>query len=98
MCIEITTGGAFNGIGRTYPPSIVSITLTAARIPLALFLSQPSMLGMSGVWWSISISSVLKGIVLFSWFYFLIRHHPEKNFIQLTKSKQILPLPIILQK
>ena len=81
MCIEITTGGAFNGIGRTYPPSIVGITLTAARIPLALFLSQPSMLGMAGVWWSISISSVLKGIVLFSWFHFLIRHHPEKKLI-----------------
>jgi putative MATE family efflux protein len=80
MCIEISTGGAFNGIGRTYPPSIVGISLTAARIPLALFLSQPSMLGMAGVWWSISITSVLKGIVLFSWFNFLIRRHPKKKF------------------
>ena len=81
MCIEIATGGAFNGIGRTYPPSIVGISLTAARIPLALFLSRPSMLGMSGVWWSMTITSVLKGIVLFSWFNYLIRHHTGKKII-----------------
>jgi len=87
MCVEIATGGAFNGIGRTYPPSIVGITLTAARIPLALFLSQPSMLGMSGVWWSISITSVLKGMVLFSWFNFLIRHHPEEKLNPISQSE-----------
>jgi len=97
MCIEITTGGAFNGIGRTYPPSIVGISLTAARIPLALFLSQPFLLGMSGVWWSISITSVLKGIVLFSWFLFLIRRHPGKKSTTLSQSIILTPLPIIVQ-
>ncbi|HEY3389089.1 MAG TPA: MATE family efflux transporter [Prolixibacteraceae bacterium] len=96
MCLEIPTGGAFNGIGRTYPPSIVGISLTAARIPLALFLSQESMLGMSGVWWSISISSILKGIVLFSWFNFLIRRHPEKKLAPLKQINLITPLPIII--
>ena len=98
MCIEITTGGAFNGIGRTYPPSIVGISLTAARIPLALFLSQPFLLGMSGVWWSISITSVLKGIVLFSWFIFLIRRHPKKLSTPLSQGILLSPLPIIVQK
>jgi len=91
MCIEIATGGAFNGIGRTYPPSIVGITLTAARIPLALFLSQPYLLGMPGVWWSISITSILKGIVLFSWFHFLIRHHPGKKNSTLSQNELLPP-------
>ncbi|GFZ31922.1 MATE family efflux transporter [Clostridium zeae] len=64
MCIEITTSGAFNGLGRTIYPSITSIVLTGARIPLAIILSAPNMLGLDGVWWSISISSILKGIIL----------------------------------
>ncbi|GFP74879.1 MATE family efflux transporter [Clostridium fungisolvens] len=64
MCIEITTSGAFNGLGRTIYPSITSIVLTGARIPLAIILSSPDMLGLNGVWWSISISSILKGIIL----------------------------------
>ena len=39
MCIEITTAGAFNGLGKTIPPSIVGIVLNAMRIPGALLLS-----------------------------------------------------------
>jgi putative MATE family efflux protein len=66
MVIEMTTVGGFQGIGKTLPPSIVSITLTGARIPMALFLTSTS-LGLNGVWWSITISSILKGIVLPAW-------------------------------
>jgi putative MATE family efflux protein len=68
MCIEIATEGAFNGMGNTMPPSVVSTVLTGLRIPLALVLSSPNLLGLNGVWWSISITSILKGIVLFIWF------------------------------
>lgn len=67
MCLEITTAGAFSGLGRTLPPSISSIFLTAARIPLAIFLTGTA-LGLNGIWWSITISSIFKGIVLFVWF------------------------------
>ena len=66
MCIEIATQGAFNGLGKTLPPSIVSIIFTSARIPMAVILSQ--FLGVNGVWWAISISSIIKGIVLVTWF------------------------------
>lgn len=71
MCIEITTTGAFNGLGRTYIPSIISIALTAARLPLAYILSKPEWLGINGVWWSISISSILKGVVLVTIYLYL---------------------------
>lgn len=67
MCIEITASGAFSGIGRTLPPSVEGIILTAARIPLALVLTKTP-LGLSGVFWSITISSILKGIILSGWF------------------------------
>ncbi len=66
MCMEITTAGAFSGLGKTLPPSIVSITLTGARIPMAILLGR--WLGLNGVWWAITISSIGKGIVLLGWF------------------------------
>ena len=65
MCMEITTAGAFSGLGKTLPPSIVSITLTGARIPMAILLGR--WLGLNGVWWAITISSIGKGIVLLGW-------------------------------
>jgi Na+-driven multidrug efflux pump len=86
MCIEIATAGAFNGLGKTIPPSIVGIVLNAMRIPGALLLSIS--LGLTGVWWSISLSSVLKGLILTSWFILFLSRHPEikgKKFINFGK-------------
>lgn len=70
MCIELLTVGAFNGLGQTYIPPLTSIVLTLLRIPMALYLS--SKIGISGIWWSISISSILKGIILYIWFKYRI--------------------------
>lgn len=75
MCMEIATSGAFNGLGKTVPPSIVGIIMNALRIPGALLLSIP--LGLNGVWWSISITSILKGIILTTWFIIFLSRHPE---------------------
>ncbi|WP_411553725.1 MATE family efflux transporter [Paenibacillus lautus] len=66
MCMELMTVGAFNGIGKTHIPPIFSILFTALRIPLALLLSEP--FGLNGVWMSIALSSVFKGIILVIWF------------------------------
>lgn len=66
MCLELMTVGAFNGIGKTYIPPIFSIIFTALRIPMAIVLSGP--FGLNGVWLSIALSSVLKGIILVFWF------------------------------
>ena len=65
VMIELTTQGMFNGMGRTTPPAIVSIVFNLARIPLAFLLA--SMMGITGVWWAIAISSIIKGIVLPVW-------------------------------
>lgn len=77
MCIEITTSGAFNGIGKTVPPSIVGIIFNALRIPGAIMLSSTS-LGLNGVWWAISISSICKGIVLGTWYMILLKKNSGK--------------------
>ena len=67
MMLEITTQGMFYGTGRTVPPAVISITCNILRIPLAIFLAA-SGLGVLGVWWAISLSSILKGITAFIWF------------------------------
>ena len=64
MCLEITTSGAFYGVGRTVIPSIIGIIFTGLRVPLAIILFRPEILGINGVWWSISGTSIVKGIVL----------------------------------
>ncbi|GKU25735.1 MATE family efflux transporter [Clostridium folliculivorans] len=87
MCIEITTSGAFNGLGKTIYPSITGIVLTGARIPLAIILSAPNMLGLNGVWWSISISSILKGIILTGIFTAVVLVPKRKELRVLEKLK-----------
>lgn len=66
MCLEICISGIFKGLGRTYIPSIIIILLTGLRIPLALILCKSNILGLNGVWWSITISSIFKGTILLS--------------------------------
>jgi putative MATE family efflux protein len=93
MCAEITTGGVFNGLGKTIPPSLVGIVLTGLRIPLALYLTQPAIFGITGVWWSITLTSVLKGVVLFGWFYFWMKKHPSYTISNSRKIDFIRLLP-----
>ncbi|MFA8433617.1 MAG: MATE family efflux transporter [Marinifilaceae bacterium] len=69
MCIEMITAGAYNGLGKTKVPAAVSVILTSLRIPLAYVLGMYTFLGLNGVWLSISVSSILKGLVLFYLFY-----------------------------
>ncbi len=92
MCLEITTTGAFNGVGKTIPPAITGILGNALRIPFA-FLFSYSLIGwfpdfhnyisadtvaVTGVWWGISFSSVLKGTSLFFWFLIILNRIPER--------------------
>ncbi|MGL5175340.1 MAG: MATE family efflux transporter [Cetobacterium sp.] len=63
MCYEIVTNGAFSGIGKPKLPSIISVIFTSLRIPLAFFLSREEYLGLNGVWISIALSSIVKGVV-----------------------------------
>ena len=71
MCFEMLSVGAFNGLGKTYAPPIVSIVFSSLRIPLAMLLTP--YLGLSGIWWSISITSVFKGVIMVVWYKIVIR-------------------------
>ena len=67
MMLEITMQGMFYGIGNTVPPAIISIVFNYMRIPLALLLISLGM-GISGLWWAVCITTILKGIVALIWF------------------------------
>lgn len=71
MCIEITTQGAFGGFGKTVPPFLVGAVFTFLRIPVAKVLSR-TVLGLNGIWWALTVSSIFKGVVLVSWFVWFI--------------------------
>ena len=56
--IEMVTNGLFMGIGLPRISANVSIFYTILRIPMAIILIP--YLGVNGIWWSISVSSILK--------------------------------------
>ena len=82
MCVDIVTGGAFAGFGKTTLPSIVNVVFTILRIPIALFLVK--VIGLNGVWWALSITSIIRGILIPSMFMILQRKMKkqiiEKNY------------------
>lgn len=72
MIVELGAAGVFNGLGKTVYPSVVGITGNALRIPAAIILGAS--MGYAGIWWGVSASSIIKGIVLVIWLlYFLKR-------------------------
>ena len=68
MAVELMSEGAIAGLGKTKLCSAISVTLTGMRIPLAWLLGGTA-LGLNGIWWALTLSSVCKGIV----FYFTFR-------------------------
>ena len=74
MCIEITPSGVLTGLGITMPSAIVSVFFNFIRLPLSALLIP--MMGLNGIWWSITFTSILKGITILS-YYLIKRHHNE---------------------
>lgn len=68
MGIEIVLEGAFSGAGNTIPPMSVSIPWSIARLPLAYLLCFTLDIGINGVWWTLTITSFFKAVILFFWF------------------------------
>jgi len=68
MAWEIVLEGAFSGAGDTLPPMVVGIPGAVVRIPLAWLLAIGMGLGPDGIWWTITATSVVKGVALLIWF------------------------------
>ncbi|MSR92058.1 MATE family efflux transporter [Inconstantimicrobium porci] len=74
--VEMISNGLFTGIGKPKIPASISIVFTILRIPCALVLIKP--FGINGVWISICITSVLKGICAYIVYVFKIK----RNFLK----------------
>lgn len=59
--IEMISNGVFIGVGRPKISATISVLFIISRIPMALVFTR--YLGVNGVWLSISISSMCKGII-----------------------------------
>ena len=69
--IEAGRSAYLSGLGRTKLCSIISITFTSARIPLAIILG--GLMGLSGIWWALSATSIVKGIIFTCTFFWITR-------------------------
>jgi len=77
--------GAFAGAGNSLPPLLISLPVTALRIPLAAILAP--VYGMNGIWYAIFSTSIAKGIMVSIWFKlgrwkkreFVLGKHPEPD-------------------
>ena len=60
LCGEIVLEGALGGAGDTVPPMVVSMSLTAIRIPLAAWAA--ARWGTAGIWAVIGLTAFARGI------------------------------------
>ncbi len=72
---EVVYEGGFTGISKTHIPMFVSIPLTLLRIPLAYYLCFTLNMSIPGIWWAISNTTFLKGLII----YIMFKH--EQNTI-----------------
>ena len=71
MCVEFATVGALSGLGKTQLCGVLSIALTGIRIPIAVALSRS--MGLNGIWWALTATSVVKGILFTGTFLYITR-------------------------
>ena len=69
MAVEIILEGAFSGAGDTMPPMVVMLPGSLARIPLAWYLAFELDWGIEGIWWTLTITTTFKAVVLAWWFW-----------------------------
>jgi Na+-driven multidrug efflux pump len=59
---EIVLEAALGGSGTTLPPMLTSTTLTAVRVPLAIWAA--ARFGIVGVWWVIVLTAAARGLAM----------------------------------
>lgn len=92
-CLEPLAAGAFRGVGKTRPPSIVSIAFNFLRVIFAFFLSRTA-LGLNGIWIGMVLGNTLRGAVLMAWYAIYARRQPKAD----VSESSIKPLTQKMQK
>lgn len=81
--MEMVSNGFLTGIGKPKIPSYVSVIFTALRLPMAYICIR--YLGVEGIWWSITLSTILKGSILVSIYLFRIKEKLIKDLSGVNK-------------
>jgi Na+-driven multidrug efflux pump len=76
MCLESVSSGILRGMGKTLPPSVISILSNVLRIPIAAMLSRTA-LGLEGIWIGVTFGAFLRGLVMFVWMLADARKRPK---------------------
>jgi len=66
--VEIVLEGAFSGAGDTLPPMLLGIPFTLLRIPAAMIASRGLGYGVAGIFWALTLTSVIRGLLFAFWF------------------------------
>jgi putative MATE family efflux protein len=69
LAIEAVAEGCFTGVGNTVPILAIGGAINVLRVPAAYFLSIACGWGISGVWFTLVTSQILKGLSKFAWFH-----------------------------
>ena len=77
-CLEGVASGAFRGLGRTLPPSVVTVACNSVRVVAAWLLPQTG-LGLAGIWWAISLGAVARGLCMLGWYLLSARKLPRAD-------------------
>ena len=85
MAVELMTVGALSGLGKTHLCSVMSILFSSAWIPLAIILGG-ALLGLEGIWWAFSVTSIVKGIIFVCTFCWITRDKGTAKMTKLNKE------------
>ena len=80
MGLLILVSSAFASLGQSLIPSVIEMSLMAVRIPLAIFLAG-TVLGVSGIWWSFTITTNVAGLILIVLFPIYMKRHKDNPLI-----------------
>jgi putative MATE family efflux protein len=81
LCVYMVCVGAFNGLGKSIYPSVIGLSASVFRIPMAMLLSK--IYGLNGIWITISSLLVLECSILFLWF---IIFYKKSTFLSHKKT------------
>ena len=77
MCIESTLAGTLNGLGKNLYSIVYFCNINSCKDSIGNdFISNG--ISLNGIWWSISLSSILKGVVITICFIFVIKRLTKK--------------------
>jgi len=66
--LELVFASGFSGAGDTLPPMLIELPISIARVPLCWLASDGLGLGLNGVAWVLTLTSVGRGIAIALWF------------------------------